>query len=183
MSAVRRPMKRSRVATVSLKIRMTLGNVFKDIHLADLNVDCTILDLGDRICAAEGIDPRCVTLVYPFTFESTSERLRCCAKLSCSQTMTVSMRFKTERDLLRYASSSRFPFLVFVRTLTGKCLWIAYSPTDSIAHIKAQIFECEGLPGRQQRLMFRNAVLNDYQTIEDYAIGNMDSLNLVLRLL
>lgn len=71
---------------------------------------------------------------------------------------------------------------IFIKTLQGKTLTLDVSDNDSIASIKNKIFEKEGIPIEQQRLVFNGKQLEDNQTIADYNIEENSNIHLVLRL-
>lgn len=71
---------------------------------------------------------------------------------------------------------------IFIKTLQGKTLTLDVSDADSIASVKNKIFEKEGIPVDQQRLVFNGKQLEDNQTIADYNIQADSSIHLVLRL-
>lgn len=71
---------------------------------------------------------------------------------------------------------------IFIKTLQGKSLTLNVEPTDNIESIKNKIFEKEGIPVDQQRLVFNGKQLEDAQTVNDYNIQADSSIHLVLRL-
>jgi len=71
---------------------------------------------------------------------------------------------------------------IFVQTLTGKCLTIDISPSDTIEILKELIQEKEGIPPDQQRLIFTGRQLEDDRSLSDYNIQLESTLHLVLRL-
>lgn len=71
---------------------------------------------------------------------------------------------------------------IFIKTLQGKTLTLEVKPEDSIGAIKQRIFEKEGIPVDQQRLVFNGKQLEDNQSVNDYNMADGCSVHLVLRL-
>ena len=59
---------------------------------------------------------------------------------------------------------------IFVRTVEGKTIAVEVEPSDSIGRVKAKIREQEGVPVKEQRLIFRGKLLDNGQTLNDCKI-------------
>ena len=72
--------------------------------------------------------------------------------------------------------------LIIVETKTGKKTQLDVEPNDIIENVKAKIQNKEGIPPAQQRLFFKEILLEDNRTLCDYNIKPDSKLVLVLRL-
>jgi ubiquitin len=69
----------------------------------------------------------------------------------------------------------------FIKTLTGKSLSIDIESTQTIMDLKQIVFDKEGIPVDQQRLIYAGKQLEDNQTLGAYDIQMESAINLVLQ--
>jgi ubiquitin-large subunit ribosomal protein L40e len=70
---------------------------------------------------------------------------------------------------------------IFVKTLTGKTVKIYIEPSELIENLRLKIYEYDGLPPDQQRIIFASKRLEDGHTLSDYNIQHECTLHLVLK--
>lgn len=72
--------------------------------------------------------------------------------------------------------------LLYVKTLTGKAFSIEISGDALVEDLKEIIFDKEGIPAVQQRIVYAGQQLEDWRTLSSYNIGDESTCYLILRL-
>lgn len=72
-------------------------------------------------------------------------------------------------------------FQVFIKSLNGKTRTVDVQQTTTVAELKVQIQEKEGIAPNEQRLIYAGKNLDDTRTMADYNLSADSTLHLVLR--
>lgn len=73
-----------------------------------------------------------------------------------------------------------FALQIFVKTPTGKHIFLEVDRTDTIDDVKAKIEEEVGTPAEQQTLIFAGKTLEDGHTLQDYNIQEDSTLHMLI---
>jgi hypothetical protein len=71
---------------------------------------------------------------------------------------------------------------IYIKTMSGKSVELEVNMWDTIESIKDRIFEKEGVPVDQQRLIFASKQLEEGHILSDYNVKNGSAIHLILRL-
>lgn len=70
---------------------------------------------------------------------------------------------------------------IYIRIVHGKILELEVDPRNTLASLKVAIEDYEGIPAKQQRLIFAGKEYEDEKSISDINIGPDTSFHLIVR--
>ena len=83
----------------------------------------------------------------------------------------------TKESTLHLVLRLRGGMEIFVKSLSGKTITIDVEDSDSIGHVKNQVYAKEGIPVDQQHMVFAGRRLADVKTLCDYGITKESTLH------
>ena len=71
---------------------------------------------------------------------------------------------------------------VFLKGLTCRNTILIADPTDTVEHLKYLLYDREGIPPSEVRLIFQSKELNDFATLEDCGVTKDATIHYTIRL-
>lgn len=182
----------TKIYSVFKKINTTLKQIidnFNDNYKCnDLESHCRIefySNILNRHLNADDIDKKIEELNLPAKFDL---QLKMCIdqnkKNEEDNLRKLKYQEKFESDLLmaRKNENNKNKMELYVKLYSGEILVLYLLPTDTIDHIKSEIYKQTNIRKDSQRIIITGQQLNDEKTIHDYNIQSKSTLYLILRL-
>ena len=127
-----------------------------------------------QISVEHGILSPYVGMIGVKEFESPEEEEEMMNKIQ-------NLRSKLIEDKNYFTGLSGFRPM-YVKTLTGKNIPLSFDPNDCVGDLKLSIYEKEGIPVDQIRLVYKGRQLEDDNKLSQYSMYDNSTVHMVLRL-